>query len=64
MRDAKEKEYANRRTKGPDHQHQRQGFRQEPSWHERHKKPYQYPQDQGIRNYQPYDSYTPLKETK
>ncbi|PNX84468.1 gag-pol polyprotein [Trifolium pratense] len=64
MRDAKEKEYANRRIKGADHQPQRQGFRQESSWYERHKKPYQYPQYRGVRNYQPYDSYTPLNETK
>ncbi|PNX84239.1 reticuline oxidase-like protein [Trifolium pratense] len=64
MRDAKEKEHVSRRIKGPDHHPQKQSSRQESSWQERHKKPYQYPQDRGVRNYQPYDSYTPLKETK
>ncbi|PNX58225.1 hypothetical protein L195_g059085, partial [Trifolium pratense] len=64
MRDAKEKEQVSRRIKSPDHHPQRQSSRQESSWQERRKKLYQYPQDRGIRNYQPYDSYTPLKETK
>ncbi|PNX87791.1 hypothetical protein L195_g043887, partial [Trifolium pratense] len=48
MRDAKEKKHVSRRIKSPDHHPQRQSSFQESSWQERHKKPYQYPQDRGI----------------
>ncbi|MCI43133.1 hypothetical protein A2U01_0064370, partial [Trifolium medium] len=64
IRDAKEKEYASRGSKGQDNRQQRHWPQTETQWQGHHKKPYYPRQEYGDIGYPQARQYTPLNDTK
>ncbi|MCI37673.1 hypothetical protein A2U01_0058897, partial [Trifolium medium] len=63
-RDAREKEYVSRRSKGQDNQQQRHWSQPEPQWQGHHRKPYHQQHGHKDRTYPHVRRYTPLNNAK